>query len=87
MKVDLFETLQDFKDWKRKMLVERCDTKSLIDDIQEPKKFPVIMVWYYQRWDEDNEEGYNWKYIYKDSFDTIKRFSFKYHNPFNILVK
>ena len=45
------------------------------------------MIWYFQSWDEDNNDEYHYEYIYKDSFDTLKRFEFIYHNPFNIIVK
>ena len=61
--------------------------ESLINDIKSPKKFPAIIVFYFQPWDEDHYDEYNYVYIYKDSFDTMKRFKFVYHNPFNIIVK
>ena len=87
MKLELFETLQDFKDWQRMMSFEYENHKSLISGINPPKQFPTIMVWYFQQWDEDHYDEYHYVYIYKDSFDTIKRFKFVYHNPFNIIVK
>ena len=87
MKTELFETLQDFKDWQKMMSIKNNDHTYLIDKIKEPKKFPVILVWYFQSWDEDYYDEYHYVYIYKDSFDTMKRFKFVYHNPFNIIVK
>ena len=87
MKTELFETLQDFKNWQRMMSFEYENYESLINDIKSPKKFPAIIVFYFQPWDEDHYDEYNYVYIYKDSFDTMKRFKFVYHNPFNIIVK
>lgn len=87
MKTELFETLQDFKDWQTMMSIEYENHKYLIKHIRAPKKFPAIMIWYFQSWDEDNNDEYHYEYIYKDSFDTLKRFEFTYHNPFNIIVK
>ena len=87
MKTELFETLQDFKDWQQMMSINNENHKYLIDHIKAPVKFPVIMIWYFQPWDEDNDDEYHYKYIYKGSFDRMKRFKFEYHNPFNIIVK
>lgn len=87
MKTELFETLQDFKDWQKMMLINNENHKYLINHIKDPIKFPVIMIWYFQSWDEDHDDEYHYKYIYKDSFDTMKRFKFEYHNQFNIIVK
>lgn len=87
MNTVLFETLKDFKDWQKMMSIENENHKSLIKDIKSPNKFPVIMVWYFQPWDEDNYDEYKYLFIYKDSFDTMKCFHFEYHNPFNIIVK
>ena len=87
MKTELFETLQDFKDWQKMMLINNENHKYLINCIKDPIKFPVIMIWYFQSWDEDHDDEYHYKYVYKDSFDTMKRFKFEYHNQFNIIVK
>ena len=87
MKTELFETLQDFKDWQTMMSIEYENHKYLIKHIHTPEKFPAIMIWYFQSWDEDHADEYHYEYIYKDSFDTLKRFKFTYHNPFNIIVK
>jgi len=87
MKTELFYTLQDFKDWQRMMTLNESDHKLLIDDIKSPAKFPAIMVWYFTPWDEDNSDEYHYLYIYKDTFDTMERFEFVYHNQFNIIVK
>lgn len=87
MKPELFETLEDFKSWQQMMSLENEDQKYLINRIKAPVKFPAIMIWYFQSWDEDNSDEYHYLYIYKDSFDTMKRFKFEYHNPFNIIVK
>lgn len=86
MKTELFETLQDFKDWQKLMSIENNDHTYLINDIKSPEKFPVIMIYYFRCCDEDYSDEYIYKYIYKDSFDTMKRFKFVYHNPFNIIV-
>ena len=87
MKTELFETLEDFKSWQQMMSLENEDQKYFINHIKAPVKFPAIMIWYFQPWDEDNDDEYHYKYIYKDSFDRMKRFKFEYHNPFNIIVK
>ena len=87
MKTELFETLQDFKDWQRKESIENENRKLYIKDIKDPKKFPVIMIWYFQCWDEDNDNEYKYLYIYKDSFEKTERFKFVYHNQFNIIVQ
>ena len=87
MKTELFETLQDFKDWQKMRLINDENHKYLINRIKDPIKFPVIMIWYFQSWDEDHDDEYHYKYVYKDSFDTMERFKFEYHNQFNIIVK